>query len=284
MEWALFIKRPEELTWLEKDHTDWQEDRSSDLTSSPADVPGISFSRTYYGAEFSEALIPPPEELERCLFTSLERGLSFTFVTPRVTDHYLEKLKGCFDFLIRASFGTEIVVNDWGVMRLLRKNYNKLLPVLGRLLNRSHKEYEKSNAANLKYFPYRRFLLHYGVKRVEFDCPIQATGINLEKTGLGGSLYFPHDCCVIGGTYHVEDTSMYSIDENTRCSECIKECNNVTDELPQADSSMTGEEVVLPVNGRTPFDASKAAYLEKNLVRVTNSTIDRLIYQISTPA
>lgn len=200
MEWALFVKRPDELFHLEGDARDRHDiDPRSQLPlpGLPSEIP---ISRTYYGNEYCEALIPSPRELETCLTASLERGLLFTFVTPRVTDRHLENLKDCFDLLVKAAPGTEVVVSDWGVLLLLRRQYRNLIPVLGRILNRAHGGQESSRAKNLAFFPYRRFLWNSGVKRIEFDCPIQILGIDLGKTGLQVSVYFPYDCCIFGGS------------------------------------------------------------------------------------
>jgi hypothetical protein len=185
MERALFVKRPEEVFHLEEE----------DVLSS-----GSPISRIYFGNEFCEALIPSLDALEVCLAASLERGLSFTFVTPQTTDRYLEKLDACFDLLTKASERTEVVVCDWGVLRFLRRQYPGLSPVLGRILNRAPKDRDMSRARNLSYFPYRRFLWNWGVERIEFDCPVQLLGIDLGRTGLHISIYFPHDCCVFGAT------------------------------------------------------------------------------------
>jgi len=201
MEWALFIKRADELTQLEEDHQCWPSVVSPDCAIPYPASHDLSFTRVYYGTEFCEAVIPSTTELEECLFASLERGLSFTFVTPHVTDTYLDTLGACFDILSRNLEEAEVVVNDWGVLRMLKKRHTRLTPILGRVLNRSLIDHRKSNVTCLMYFPFRRFLWNYGVKRVEFDCPAQPWGIDLEKSALGGSLYFPFDCGVINNCF-----------------------------------------------------------------------------------
>jgi len=197
MEWALFIKRADELLQLEEDNGYWFTFSPSSFDPLHPASQEFSFTRIYYGNEFCEAVIPSRKELEKCLFASLERGLSFTFVTPHVTDRYLAALGDCFNLISRNTGEAEVVVNDWGVLRLLRKHHNALVPVLGRILNRSLFDYRRSNVTSLMYFPFRRFLWNYGVRRVEFDCPAQTMGVDLEKAALGGSLYFPFDCCTI---------------------------------------------------------------------------------------
>ncbi|MFQ6103639.1 MAG: hypothetical protein ACE5OP_05020 [Candidatus Glassbacteria bacterium] len=280
MEWALFIKRPEEFKCIDEHFSTWQKVDHPD-TGFPYPVSEVSFSRTYFGNEFCERTIPSLNELENCLFTSLERGLSFTFVTPHVTDQYIEALSSCFDLLAHDAEGTEVVVNDWGVLRLLRKNHIELTPVLGRILNRSHRGFERSNASNLTYFPYRRFLSNYGVRRVEFDCPIQVTRIGLEKTGLSGSLYLPFDCCVTGGAHLTGESSMQKAEHVRRCEECYRQCQDLAREL--SSTATYEEKVVSMASGRDNFIPRTIAtvLMEKKLESIPDSTIDRLICQSS---
>lgn len=283
MEWALFIKRPEELQWLDRDFTEWYPGDSEDHLLPSETPPDISFSRIYFGNEFSEALIPASDELEQCFIGSLERGLSFTLVTPRVTDPSIEKLKTCFDLLSRSSKAAEVIINDWGVLRLLRNKYHRLIPVLGRIPNRSHRGYDRSNAINLTYFPYRRFLWSNGIKRVEFDCPIQLAGVSLGKTGLSGSLYFPHDCCVISGFCLIRDLSKHDDGETSHCDDCQRKCGYLlhgTDSLLRTESEGSGS---ISISDDILSGTGSILQLEEKLVRVRESTIDRFIYQINTP-
>jgi hypothetical protein len=195
-----------------------------------------------------------------------------------VTDHYLEHLKVCFDILTRILESVEVVVNDWGVMRLIRKHYSRITPILGRVLNRSHNDFRQSNAANLKYFPFRRFLWNYGVRRVEFDCPIQTTGINLEKAALGASLYFPFDCCAINRDGSRRENDETDWQKDSRCRECIRECGYSCEIPSQNVQSGMSSRQPAQVTGSAPSCEGMTMVTDLSFQKATRSIIDRLVF------
>ncbi len=68
-------------------------------------------------------------------------------MTPFVTNRGLEQLEELLPVLAQTLPDAEVVVNDWGVLQLLRSEYPELKPVLGRLLNKS-----KRGPAHYEYF------------------------------------------------------------------------------------------------------------------------------------
>lgn len=281
MEWALFIRRESDLSALENPliHLNSIDDGDPHKDSeeySHIDVP--PFNRTYFGNEFCEALIPDVEHLERALFRAQQRGLSFTFVTPQVTDEYLEQLRACFRALAKSGRDVEVVVNDWGVMRVLRTHYPELIPVMGRIMNRGGRFFERSNASNLTYFPYRRFLLNYGVRRIEFDCPRQFGEIDFKNTGLTGSIYFPYSCCVSGFSCTASDPDEPGCSLPFDSVACCRSCSTVaavhssdpgTD--TRAHSDTASQELLHSDQTMRYGDISEFA---------EGSTIDRIVYQL----
>ena len=163
------------------------------------------FTRLYFGAEFCERLLPTRGDLEAVIGFAREHGLAFTCMTPFVTNKGLEYLEGLLQVLARSLPEAEVVVNDWGVLQLLRSEYPEFKPVLGRLLNKSKrgprimnilkqipaetKEYFQGS--NLDVPSAIRFLRQQGIERVEFDNLLQ--GLNLAGTAvsISKSLYLP---------------------------------------------------------------------------------------------
>jgi len=90
-----------------------------------------SVSRLYFGNEFCNHLIPSSRTLSEVLARSRELGLLFSLVTPTVTDSGIDALGRLFRSL---PDGSEVIVSDWGVLRLARTEFPSLLPVAGRLL------------------------------------------------------------------------------------------------------------------------------------------------------
>ena len=72
--------------------------------------------------------MPSPKELEQVL--------DFTFVTPYVTDEGLKILESLFPEIEEKKLGSEVVLNDWGILRILNERHPNLEPVMGRLLNK----------------------------------------------------------------------------------------------------------------------------------------------------
>lgn len=135
-------------------------------------------SRTSYGAEFCEHLLPSPEAL-RAVRAACSRP--FTFLNPYVGDAGLAKLRALFP-LLRA--GDEVIFSDWGVLNVLHREFPELVPVQGRLLNKSLRDprvmglYAEAGpgptltvlqGSNLDSRAYTAMLRRFGVKRAEID-------------------------------------------------------------------------------------------------------------------
>lgn len=100
---------------------------------------GRECARVYIGTEFCENLIPTLPALREWYAKVRSLRAAFTLVTPYVTDAGLDRLKPLLSFLDKQG-SAEAVVNDWGVLTLLRDNYPHIEPVLGRLLTRQRRD------------------------------------------------------------------------------------------------------------------------------------------------
>ena len=163
------------------------------------------FSRLYFGNEFCEQLIPSITEVRQALDFVREKGLDFTLVSPYVTEKGLERVEGLFQEVARRQPGSEVVFNDYGVLRVLNSRYGELEPVMGRLLHKMKRgprlmtvisklppstvEYFRSS--NLTVPILGEFLNQNGVKRVELDNLLQGFDFSLDDN-LMGSLYYPY--------------------------------------------------------------------------------------------
>jgi hypothetical protein len=119
------------------------------------------FDRVYAGSEFCQNKLPAP-----AAFLKLEKMFKgpVTLTTPLLTDGGLDQAVALVKALtaVKRAAPLEIVVNDWGLLRLLKKN--KLVrPVLGRLLIWEIGEMDK---------PFlRAFCREYRVAGLETDSP-----------------------------------------------------------------------------------------------------------------
>jgi len=199
------------------------------------------FSRLYFGNEFCERLLPAAAELREALALVRDRrGVGFTFVTPYVTEKGLRTLRRLLDIISREMPGSEVVCNEYGVLRTLHKDYPALEPVLGRLLSRMKRGprlmtvIDKLPASTVHYFrdnnlnvpALAEFLSGLGVKRVELDNVLQGFDFTLER--FTGSLYFPFAyvtttrLCLANGC---EDAARA---EQVTISPCRRECRRYT--------------------------------------------------------
>ena len=167
-----------------------------------------SFTRLYFGNEFCEELIPDLEELKTSINFAAKNNIDFTLVTPYVTNKGIDRLIPLFEEISDFETGgkvIEVVFNDWGILRLLRRNYKKLSPVMGRLLNKMKRgprfmlvidylpqdtvEYYQST--NMDIPELAGFLKKNHVGRVELDNLLQDINFNFSSTGIETSLYLP---------------------------------------------------------------------------------------------
>lgn len=168
------------------------------------------YDRVYFGAEFCQWRLPAPAAVRKAFGIADEMGIGFTLMTPWVTDAGIRKLRGLFSGLVplvdNAVSPVEVVVNDFGVLTMLKEEFPSLVPVLGRLLARQKRCPRVPGAIESIPEPGRDVYMHagiedplaagmlkrYGVKRVELDGPLQGMEVDLRPARLKGSVYTPY--------------------------------------------------------------------------------------------
>jgi len=213
VEWAIMCSRSHDLdelgAYLNLDTT--RSGRLGELQTNARDATIAAFgpprfTRLYYGVEFCERLVPAASQVRRAYEAATCRRLSFSLLTPYVTDAGLGRLWPLFEWLAALDDSSaEVVVNDWGVLHLLRRDFPRLRPVLGRLMNRMLRDPRiagefaspQAPAAALQVLRqsgvtaalFRRFLGQVGITMVEFDNLLQGLDMNFREFGLSASLY-----------------------------------------------------------------------------------------------
>ena len=181
---------------------------------------GLEFSRLYFGQEFCENLIPPPNEVEQSYYYSRQLGWDYTYVTGgSQTDKALEKVRRNLAKLREIGAEVDVVFNDWGVLRILMSEYPEFGRVMGRVLNKQtrlnlftipghglpvlgdelqepvdeirEKQVRAYADTSLNNKEFNEALLDWGVKDVDMD--IMAQGILRPDDGwqMNLGLYFP---------------------------------------------------------------------------------------------
>ena len=146
MEVAFSLNKPEKYSMIGKSRTVRQT-----LNALLKDVGYIDhpifqegFDRIYIGNEFCKNLFPSKDTLETILIKCSNEGYKVSVVFPCVyqseisrTQSILEVLCG---FSIEHQMDLEIVLNDWGLLKILEKVGGHLSLSLGRLLNKYVKD------------------------------------------------------------------------------------------------------------------------------------------------
>lgn len=182
---------------------------------------GIDYSGNvegiYYGQETCENLIPSLKNLKLAVEYCKEHEYQFVFATPYAGPKGMERMKSLLKFLNDEAPGSEVVVNDYGVLHILESDYSNLTPVLGRLLlkfkrdprfslsgfeitNQGIKNIKKVESnqmdalqgCSLELPAYQEFLKQKGIQRICLDTLSQ--GMNkktLKKWGFPVDLLWP---------------------------------------------------------------------------------------------
>ncbi len=182
----------------------------------------------HLGNEFCERLIPTPRNLEDAQLKTRQLGLKLTLVAPMLTDEGL----GRFDKLLSLlPDGTEIVINDWGVLQRLHTEHTSLIPLLGRMLNKMIKDPRLPSEKWSQLHPYisqsehfQSLLRRFNIGHMEMDVPFFAKAEQFNSTPLGLSVHLPYGytlkgrMCRIGSLNQKDDRKFHA------GHACQKEC------------------------------------------------------------
>lgn len=258
----------------------------------------IAFTRCAFGNEFCEHLIPSPTALEAALSAAQTRSLNFTFLTPYVSNVCLAELRTLFAVLAQHS-NHEVVFNDWGVLNLLRREFPTLIPVQGRLLNKSLRDprvttmYASAPAptaalsslqrSNLDCASYTGFLARLGVGGIEMDNLPQGNDLSFAENGIGINVYLPFGfistsriCMAAGLHYHKSDKFQPG-------APCRHECQTHLLEYTYTNSPFGNRDQKFYLKGNTYFYVHTEAMLSTLLEQAASGDIARLIFQPRLP-
>lgn len=279
MEWSLHIRAPQDL-----DHPPVL---SADLARHFGEA---NFTRFAYGTEFCENLLPPPEALKAVL----EACAPLTFLTPYVSDRGIAALRNLFALLD----DTEVVFNDWGVLRLLRTEFPHLTPIQGRLLNKSLRDprvtsiyAETAPAApesslrvlqrsNLDDPAYLALLERYNVRAIEMDNLPQGTDTSFAARI---SLYVPFGFISTARVCMAAALHYRASEKFQPGARCRHECQSHQLEYTYSNSPFSNRDQKFLLKGNTYFYRHSDSMLAALAADAKRGRIARLIYQPSLP-
>jgi len=194
----------------------------------PEGPAACEIGRLHLGNEFCERLIPPPSVLRRAIRLADAAGLALTLATPSVSDAGLAKLCRLFRLL---PGGAEVVVNDFGVLRLVAREFPVLRPVAGRQLCKMIKDprlptqqWARLNPGGADAPAFRIMLGRLGIRRIELDVPPFARPSDLRTDGLALSVHAPFGYAVRGRICRIGSLRFDAVGKFRPGLSCGKEC------------------------------------------------------------
>ncbi|MBI1986750.1 MAG: hypothetical protein HYS70_00150 [Nitrospinae bacterium] len=253
LEWALCLSQeaPESISWEKLKRSQVEEQINpgkppfSFLWDDEALPTAICFSRLYLGDEFCQHLIPSQAQVDRALQFAQAEGLALSLVTPYVTDEGIDRLRALFSYLALHCPDAEVIVSDWGTLRLLRREYPSLVPVLGRILCKMTRDLSLAPPERRPAVPpaasralrrpalslplYQRFLAGLGIQRAELDLPPQ--GLDMTGIGLKVSLHLPYGYVTTGRACPIGSLDRPKREKFRPMDHCPGPCQQVAVEL-----------------------------------------------------
>lgn len=205
------------------------------------------FTRLYFGSEFCHLLAPSLAELQQAWQTARDREMGFTLLTSFVADASLARLRPLLAWLSGQDQEAEVVVNDWGTLAVMRRDFPGLRPVLGRLLARTLRDPRLAGEEARRQYTsrgwafiggsgvteerYSRFLGGLGIGLVGLDALVQGLAIDLSASGLAGALHLPLGhvasgrLCLLASLHHPRARKFVEVES------CGRECRDEVLEL-----------------------------------------------------
>lgn len=212
-------------------------------------------------------------------------------LVPYLTDSGLERLSPLLDIL-SGSDCCEVVMNDWGVIRYTRRNFPRIVPVLGRLMSRMMKEVRIKGFLKPGKAPpgalsvlrdcgysnsdYNELLADNGIGRVELDIPPQGLGVE-PAYGVKMSVHIPFAYVCTGRSCMPGSLNLRPQQKFTPFTACRTECMRWTLRLRQRHRPPSAEEQILIQKGNTVYYLEELSLIEDVLTGYEGNGIDRVV-------
>ncbi len=294
MEWTLHVSHVQELELLEK--PGHEVINNPDVGAVISDIFGglKNFTRVYFGHEFCAKALTGSDTMLKAIKRCRRADMNFTLVTPYVTERGLEKVRELLSELKHALPFCEVVVNDWGVLNLLRSRFPTFKPVLGRLLNKIWRDpritnYQSAENGARKMLRtgsvagehMKKMLQRLGVQRVELDNFIQGFDEGLPGWGYRYSLYIPYGYITTGrmcllGSWGLGPEEKFMASGDSCSRKCASYHLNMFDSGPR---SAVDNNLNIVQLGNTVFYSQRRKLLSSGLKSAVELGVDRIIYQ-----
>jgi hypothetical protein len=236
----------------------------------------IHYNRLYIGNEFCEHLLPKNKELTQ--LNSLLNNQNISLVTPFLSESGLKNIISTLQKIKDYPQIDEIVINDWGLLTLIKKMQLPYKLILGRLLstqnfrnrfflkpiikNINYKLHSTNDSVLPNYF--YDFLKEFNIKGIEFNSLIQAKLLKEEirRNGFFISCHYPY--VYLTCTRYCYFASQNKISTRFSLLSCKHKCR---DKICYLYNKRMPQKIIL--KGNAQYIKSKADSLD---------SIDRIIY------
>jgi hypothetical protein len=236
--------------------------------------------RLYLGNEFCDRLIPNRIQYQQCINEIQQAGIHLSLVTPSVADKAMKKLTPAFESL---QTGSEVIVNDWGVLRVIDKHYPDLVPVAGRQLCKMIKDPRLPSGQWAELYPsgiegsqFQKLLLKFGIDRIELDVPPFVHPEFFENPNMKQSVYTRQGYATRGrickiGCMHLDSAAKFAAGHG-----CQMECLKIVGTMTRT-GNVSGSDLGTYQRGNTLFYKHSEEMENSITTAIERGWIDRLI-------
>ncbi|WP_294349878.1 hypothetical protein [uncultured Clostridium sp.] len=262
-------------------------------------IKDIPLTRVYFGNEFCERRIPTIDEMEKILAVCREKNLKLTLLTSYCSNSGVDKIKKILDKFEQDEYFDEVVVNDWGVLNLL-KNKKSIKVVFGRVMDKMKRDPRVGQKDFIKLFngeglkmlrspsasehSYQKFLKENQVSRIEIDNVQQ--GLYLDDINdFDISVYLPFGFVTNGKICQFAGIHNEVKDKFKVTTPCRRECKELT-QLMHKNISAIPDQLPADEVGRINLirKGNTIFYLNEVIDDVVeNKRINRIIYEPTVP-
>lgn len=252
----------------------------------------VRFTRLYFGQEFCERAMPGKQDMLEAVGECTRKKIAFTLVTPYATEKGLAGLEELLGQLAGVQPGCEVVVNDWGVLYLLRRKFPAFRPVAGRLLNKILRDprmnchlSRQGPAGQMKMFQgcsfsgrhMKNLLGILNVDMVELDNYFQGLDEDLPNWGPRLSLHVPFGCIATG---RICLFGSWGQKKNHKFRSCWFQCSRLCRRyrLELSSREYPSENYSVFVKGNTAFYEQTGAFLAGGLAAARELGFSRIVY------
>lgn len=251
----------------------------------------------YFGSEMCQYRIPSEEDVREAYQYAMNKGYDFVLVTPYVPETGFQKIYPLLEWLEQNAKGTEVVVNDWGILYIIKTKFPNLKPIVGRLLNKMIRDPRVSHLYTQEGAPekaqkvfskssfeepfFQIFLEDQKVKRIEYDSFMRPFEIGEE--GISASMHIGFGVVATGrsclvGTLHVPKEQKFKGDV-----QCKQQCKLYVAEMVNKKAQLGQLPVRTFQKGNTAFYQQTVEMINQQIEWAVEKGVDRIIISRKIP-